>query len=152
MFELPKLPYALDALQPVISKETLEYHYGKHHQAYVNNLNNLTKDNEFSNMSLEDIIMKSSGGIFNNAAQVWNHTFYWNCMTPKSNGEPTGKLADAIKKKFGSFDEFKKAFSQSATTLFGSGWTWLAKNDKNELEIMNTSNASLPMKEGKTAL
>src|SRR5579864_3047242 len=106
--ELPKLPYALDALQPVISKETLEYHYGKHHQAYVTNLNNLIKDSEFAGLSLESIIMKSMGGIFNNAAQVWNHTFYWNCMTPNSTGEPQGKLADAIKKSFGSFEEFKK--------------------------------------------
>ncbi len=152
MFQLPKLPYALDALQPHISKETLEYHYGKHHQAYVNNLNNLIKDTEFAAMSLDDIITKSTGGIFNNAAQNWNHTFYWHCMTPKSNGEPTGKLADAIKKKFGSLDEFKKLFFQSATTLFGSGWTWLAKNDTHELEIINTGNAGLPMKEGKKAL
>jgi Fe-Mn family superoxide dismutase len=152
MFQLPKLPYEMDALQPYISKETLEYHYGKHHQAYVNNLNNLTKDTEFSNMSLEDVIMKSSGGMFNNAAQIWNHTFYWNSMTPKSSGEPGGKLADAIVKQFGSFDEFKKQFTQSAATLFGSGWTWLAKNSQGQLEIVNTSNASLPMKDGKTAL
>jgi Fe-Mn family superoxide dismutase len=152
MFELPKLPYAMDALQPHISKETLEYHYGKHHQAYVNNLNNLTKDTEFAAMSLEDIIMKASGGMFNNAAQDWNHTFYWNSLTPNSSGEPGGKLADAIKKKFGSFDEFKKQFTQSATTLFGSGWTWLAKDAHGELEIMNTGNAGLPMKDGKTAL
>jgi len=152
MFELPKLPYALDALQPNISKETLEYHYGKHHQAYVNNLNKLVQDTEFANMSLEEIIMKSSGGIFNNAAQDWNHTFYWNCMTPNSAGEPGGKLADAIKKKFGSFEEFKKQFTQSATTLFGSGWTWLAKDAKGELEIMNTGNAGLPMKDNKIAL
>ena len=153
MFELPKLPYAMDALAPTISQETLEYHYGKHHQAYVTNLNNLIKDNaEFANLSLEDIIMKSTGGIFNNAAQVWNHTFYWNCMTPKSTGTPTGKLAEAINKKFGSFEEFKKLFSQSATTLFGSGWTWLAQNAQGELEIMNTGNAGLPMKDGKKAL
>lgn len=152
MFELPKLPYAMDALEPNISKETLEYHYGKHHQAYVNNLNNLTKDSEFANMSLEDIIMKSTGSIFNNAAQVWNHSFYWNCMTPNSTGNPTGPLADAIDKKFGSFDEFKKLFSQSATTLFGSGWTWLVKNAHGELEIMNTGNAGLPMKDDKKAL
>lgn len=152
MFELPKLPYAMDALQPYISKETLEYHHGKHHQAYVNNLNNLIKDTEFATMSLEDVIMKASGGMFNNAAQVWNHTFYWNCMMPKAAGEPSGKLADAIKKKFGSFDEFKKQFTQSATTLFGSGWTWLAKNSSGELEIMNTGNAGLPMKDGKKAL
>ena len=152
MFELPKLPYAMDALQPYISKETLEYHYGKHHQAYVNNLNNLTKDTEFASMSLEDVIMKSSGGMFNNAAQVWNHTFYWNCMMPNGTGMPSDKLADAINKKFGSFDEFKKAFTQSAVTLFGSGWTWLALNAQNELEIMNTGNAGLPMKDGKKAL
>lgn len=152
MFELPKLPYALDALAPSISKETLEYHYGKHHQAYVNKLNELVKNTEFENMSLEDIIMKSSGGIFNNAAQDWNHTFYWNCMTPDSSGEPTGKLADAINKKFGSFAEFQKAFTQSATTLFGSGWTWLAKNANGELEIINTGNAGLPMKDNKKAL
>lgn len=152
MFKLPELPYAMDALAPMISKETLEYHYGKHHQAYVNNLNNLTKDTDMANMSLEDIIMTASGGIFNNAAQVWNHTFYWNCMTPKSSGAPAGNLAEAINKKFGSFDEFKKQFTQSAATLFGSGWTWLVKNADGSLDIMNTGNASLPMKEGKTAL
>jgi Fe-Mn family superoxide dismutase len=152
MFELPKLPYAMDALQPHISKETLEYHYGKHHQAYVNNLNNLTKDNEFGTMSLEEVIMQSSGGIFNNAAQIWNHTFYWNGLTPNSAGEPAGQLADAIVKKFGSFDEFKKQFTQSATTLFGSGWTWLTKNAQGELEIMNTGNAGLPRKDDKIAL
>lgn len=152
MFTLPPLPYAMDALAPVISKETLEYHYGKHHQAYVNNLNNLTKDTDMANMTLEEIIMKANGGIFNNAAQVWNHTFYWNCMTPKSTGAPSGKLAEAINQKFGSFDEFKKQFSQSAATLFGSGWTWLAKNADGSLEIMNTGNADLPMKSGKTAL
>ncbi len=152
MFELPELPYAKDALKPYISEETLVYHYGKHHRAYVNNLNNLIKDTEFANLSLEEIIMKSSGPMFNNAAQVWNHTFYWNCMTPKSTLEPTGELADAINKKFGSFDEFKKQFSQSATTLFGSGWTWLTKNAHGDLEIINTGNAQLPMKENKTAL
>ena len=151
MFSLPKLPYEIDALAPTISKETLEYHYGKHHQTYVNNLNNLTKDTEFANLSLEKIILKSSGGIFNNAAQIWNHTFYWNSLTPNS-GEPSGKLADAIKKRFGSFDEFKKLFTQSATSLFGSGWTWLVKNNDGELEIMNTSNANLPLKENKKAL
>lgn len=152
VFQLPELPYALDALQPIISKETLEYHYGKHHKTYVNNLNNLVKETEYAELTLEQIIMKASGGIFNNAAQIWNHTFYWNCMTPNSHGEPTGKLADAIKKKFGSFDDFKKLFSQSATTLFGSGWTWLAKNAQGELEILNTSNAGLPMKDNKKAL
>ena len=150
--ELPKLPYALDALQPIISKETLEYHYGKHHQAYVNNLNNLIKNTEFENMSLEETIMKSTGGIFNNAAQVWNHTFYWHCMSPKSSLEPTGALADAIKKKFGSFDEFKKQFSQTAIATFGSGWGWLAKNNNGELEIISTSNAGTPMQQNKKAL
>jgi Fe-Mn family superoxide dismutase len=152
MFKLPELPYAMDALAPSISKETLEYHYGKHHQAYVNNLNNLTKDTEMANLSLEEIIMKASGPIFNNAAQVWNHTFYWNCMTPKSSGAPAGKLAEAINSKFGSFDEFKKQFTQSASTLFGSGWTWLVKNADGSLDIMNTGNAGIPMKDGKTAL
>jgi Fe-Mn family superoxide dismutase len=152
MFELPKLPYAMDALQPIISKETLEYHYGKHHQAYVNNLNNLSKDTEFATMSLEDVIMKSSGGMFNNAAQIWNHTFYWFGFTATPKGQPSGELLEAINKKFGSFDEFKKQFSQSATTLFGSGWTWLVKNAQGELEIMNTGNADSPMKHGKTAL
>ncbi|EKD54653.1 MAG: Superoxide dismutase [uncultured bacterium] len=151
-FTLPKLPFALDALQPHISKETLEYHYGKHHQAYVNNLNNLVKDTEFANASLEDIIMKSSGGVFNNAAQVWNHTFYWHCLTPKSSNEPSGKLADAIQKKFGSFDEFKKQFTQTAISTFGSGWAWLAKNQQGELEIISTSNAATPMQQNKKAL
>src|SRR3990167_8691652 len=152
MFELPKLPYAMDALQPYISKETLEYHYGKHHQTYVNNLNNLIKDTEFTQASLEDIILKSSGSIFNNAAQVWNHTFYWNCLSPNSGNEPTGKLADAIKKKFGSFDEFKKQFSQVAISTFGSGWGWLIKNTQGELEIASTSNAGTPMQQNKKAL
>jgi Fe-Mn family superoxide dismutase len=151
MFELPKLPYALDALEHHLSKETLEYHYGKHHQTYVNNLNNLVKDSEFADASLEQIIMKATGGIFNNAAQHWNHSFYWQCLSPKSEN-PTGPLADAIKKSFGSMDEFIKLFSQSAITLFGSGWTWLVKNKEGQLEIMNTGNAGLPMKEGKTAL
>lgn len=153
MFKLPELPYAMDALEPSISKETLEYHYGKHHQAYVNNLNKLVQENaELANLSLEEIIMKSSGGVFNNAAQDWNHTFYWHCMTPKSEGTPSGKLLEAINKKFGSFDEFKKQFTQSAATLFGSGWTWLVKNADGSLEIMNTANGDLPMKHGKTAL
>jgi len=152
MFSLPKLPYETGALAPYISKETLEFHYGKHHQTYVNNLNNLTKNTEFEKLSLENVIMKTSGAVFNNAAQVWNHTFYWNSLTPKNTSEPSGKLADAIKKKFGSFDEFKKLFTQSAITLFGSGWTWLVKDQNGELEIINTSNANLPMKENKKAL
>lgn len=150
--ELPKLPYAMDALQPVISKETLEYHYGKHHKAYVDNLNKLIPGTEFENMSLEETILKSSGGIFNNAAQVWNHTFYWNCMGPKKGGEPKGKLADAIKKKFGSFDEFKKQFSETAVKTFGSGWGWLVKNPDGSVELLSTSNAGTPMTQGKQAL
>jgi superoxide dismutase, Fe-Mn family len=152
MFELPKLPYAMDALQPTLSKETLEYHYGKHHKAYVDNLNKLVPNTEFDGLSLEEIIMKANGPIFNNAAQDWNHTFYWHCLTPTSAGQPSGKLADAINKKFGSFEEFKKLFTESGTKLFGSGWTWLAKDAKGELEIINESNAGLPMKANKKAL
>ncbi|MDR3477807.1 MAG: Fe-Mn family superoxide dismutase [Gammaproteobacteria bacterium] len=150
--ELPKLPYAMDALQPYISKETLEYHYGKHHKAYVDNLNKLIVGTEFEDMSLEDTIKKSSGAIFNNAAQVWNHTFYWHCMTPNSSREPSGKLAEAINKKFGSFDEFKKLFSQTAISTFGSGWGWLVKNKDGSIEIISTSNAATPMTQDKTAL
>ncbi len=150
--ELPALPYALDALAPTLSQETLEYHYGKHHQTYVTNLNNLIPGTEFENLSLEDIIMKSSGGVFNNAAQVWNHTFYWNCLSPNGGGAPTGALAAAIDAKFGSFEEFKKQFNQSGATNFGSGWTWLVKNADGSLEIFNTSNAGTPMTSGKQAL
>jgi Fe-Mn family superoxide dismutase len=150
--ELPKLPYAMDALAPVISKETLEYHYGKHHQAYVNNLNKLIAGSEFEKASLEEIIKKATGGIFNNGAQVFNHTFYWNCFSPSGGGEPSGKLADAIKKNFGSFAEFKKQFTQSAATNFGSGWTWLVKDTDGKLKIVNTSNAGNPVKEGKKPL
>ena len=151
-FELPKLPYAMNALEPHFSSETLEFHYGKHHAAYVTNLNKLVAGTEFAEIKLEDIIRRSSGPIFNNAAQIWNHTFYWNCMTPKSNGKPSGKLAEAIDKAFGSFDEFKKKFSQTAITTFGSGWGWLVKNEKGDVELMSTSNADLPMKHGKKAL
>jgi Fe-Mn family superoxide dismutase len=152
-FELPKLPYALDALAPHISKETLEYHYGKHHQAYVNKLNALIPGTEFENMSLEDIIKKSgSGPIFNNSAQVWNHTFYWHSMSPQGGGEPTGKLADEINKHFGSFKEFKDKFTDAANNQFASGWAWLAKNKDGKLEVFSTSNAATPMTEGKKAL
>jgi Fe-Mn family superoxide dismutase len=150
--KLPTLPYAMDALQPHISKETLEFHYGKHHQTYVTNLNNLIKGTEHENASLEDIIKKSSGGLFNNAAQIWNHTFYWHCLKPNGGGEPTGKLADAIKAKFGSFDEFKKQFTQTCIGTFGSGWGWLVKNADGTVELMSTSNAQLPMTSGKVAL
>ncbi|MES2367418.1 MAG: Fe-Mn family superoxide dismutase [Pseudomonadota bacterium] len=150
--ELPVLPYAKDALQPHISAETLEYHYGKHHQAYVTNLNNLIKGNEFESMTLEEIIKKSSGGVFNNAAQVWNHTFYWNCLSPNGGGEPSGALGDAIKAKWGSFDAFKEAFSKAAVGTFGSGWAWLVKMADGQIDIVSTSNAATPMTSGQKAL
>ena len=143
--KLPELPYAIDALAPTISKETMEYHYGKHHQAYVTNLNNLIKGTEFENASLEDIIKKSSGGVFNNAAQVWNHTFFWNTLSPKGGGAPSGDLAKAIDAKFGSYDAFKEAFSKSAVGNFGSGWTWLVKKADGSVDIVNTSNAATPL-------
>ena len=150
--KLPALPYAPDALAPHMSKETFEYHYGKHHQAYVTNLNNLIKGTEFENMGLEDIVKKSSGGVFNNAAQVWNHTFFWNSMKPAGGGAPSGKLAEAINKKFGSFDAFKEAFTKSAVGNFGSGWTWLVKKSDGSVDIVNTSNAATPLTGGDTAL
>lgn len=149
---LPPLPYAMDALQPHISKETLEFHYGKHHQAYATNLNNLIKGTEFENASLEDIVKKSSGGIFNNSAQVWNHTFFWNSMKPNGGGAPTGALADAINKKWGSFDAFKEAFTKSAVGNFGSGWTWLVKKGDGSVDIVNTSNAATPLTTADKAL
>lgn len=151
-FELPNLPYAQNALEPHISAETIEYHYGKHHQTYVNNLNNLVPGTEFEGKSLEDIITKSSGGVFNNAAQIWNHTFYWNCLTPNAKDDVSGDLAAAIDSKFGSFSEFKEQFTKSATTNFGSGWTWLVKNSDNSIEIVNTSNAGCPLTDGQTPL
>ena len=150
--ELPALPYAKDALQPHISAETLEYHYGKHHQAYVTNLNNLIKGNEFESMTLEEIIKKSSGGVFNNAAQVWNHTFYWNCLSPNGGGQPSGALGDAIKAKWGSFEAFKEAFSKAAVGTFGSGWAWLVKTADGQIDIVSTSNAATPMTSGQKAL
>ncbi|MDP5291205.1 superoxide dismutase [Fe] [Oceanimonas sp. CHS3-5] len=146
-FELPALPYAKNALEPHISQETLEYHHGKHHNTYVVNLNNLVPGTEFEGKSLEDIIKTSSGGIFNNAAQVWNHTFYWNCLSPNGGGEPTGALADAIKAAFGSFDAFKEEFTKSAVTNFGSGWTWLVKKSDGSVGLVNTSNAGCPLTE-----
>ena len=142
---LPPLPYAMDALAPHISRETFEYHYGKHHQTYVTNLNNLIKGGEFENAGLEDIVRKSSGGLFNNAAQVWNHTFFWNSMKPNGGGAPSGALIEAINKKWGSFDEFKKAFQASAVGNFGSGWTWLVKKPDGSVDIANTSNAGTPL-------
>ena len=149
---LPPLPFAKDALEPVISAETIDYHYGKHHQAYVTNLNNLVPGTEFEKASLEDIVMQADGGIFNNAAQVWNHTFYWNGLSPDGGGEPDGALAAAIDQAFGSFDAFKEAFIKSAVGNFGSGWTWLVKNEDGSVAIVNTSNAGTPMTDGKTAL
>ncbi len=150
--ELPKLPYAHDALEPYISKRTIEFHYGKHHQAYVNNLNKLIPGTEFENASLEEIVRKSGGGIFNNGAQVWNHTFYWNCLKPQGGSEPSGVLADAIVKNFGTVSEFKEKFSAAAATLFGSGWAWLIKKDDGKLEIVQESNAGNPLRNGATPL
>ena len=147
--KLPELPYAKDALAPHISAETLEFHYGKHHAAYVANLNKLIPGTEFADLSLEDIIKKASGGIFNNAAQVWNHSFYWNCLSPKGGGEPTGALAEAINKAFGTFAAFKEKLSTAAATQFGSGWAWLVKNADGSLAIEQTSNAGNPLKDGK---
>ncbi len=149
-FELPALPYAINALEPHISQETLEYHHGKHHNTYVVNLNNLVPGTEFEGKSLEEIIKTSSAGIFNNAAQIWNHTFYWHCLSPNGGGEPTGDLAAAINKAFGSFAEFKDAFTKSAIGNFGSSWTWLVKKADGSLAIVNTSNACCPLTEAGT--
>ena len=150
--KLPDLPYANDALAPHISAETIEYHYGKHHKAYVDNLNSLIPDTEFEEMSLEEIIKKASGNIFNNAAQVWNHTFYWNCLSSKGGGEPSGELASAVTKNFVSFAQFKERFTNAAVTLFGSGWAWLVKNADGSLSVEVTSNAGTPLKEERKAL
>ncbi len=149
---LPALPYAKNALAPHISEETLEFHYGKHHQAYVTNLNNLIKGTEFEKLSLEEIIKKSSGGIYNNSAQVWNHTFFWSSLKPNGGGAPTGALADAINKKWGSFDDFKKAFQTSAVGNFGSGWTWLVKKADGGVDIVNMGAAGTPLTTGDKAL
>ena len=150
-FTLPDLPYAKGALAPYISEETLEYHYGKHHNAYVTNLNGLIEGTDLAAKSLEDIILAAEGGVFNNAAQVWNHSFYWKCMKPGGGGEPAGDLARAIDEAFGSFDAFKKEFTQAAATQFGSGWAWLVVED-GALKIVKTGNADLPLKHGQTAL
>jgi Fe-Mn family superoxide dismutase len=150
--KLPELPWANDALSPNISAETISFHYGKHHNAYVTNLNKLIKGTEFENMKLEDIIRKASGGIFNNAAQHFNHSFYWNCLAPNGGGEPTGPVADAIKKNFGAFAQFKEKFTNAAVTLFGSGWAWLVKNNDGTLTIDAASNAGTPVKDGKKPL
>ncbi|HIF9544358.1 TPA: superoxide dismutase [Fe] [Photobacterium damselae] len=152
-FELPALPYAKDALEPHISAETIEYHYGKHHNTYVVKLNGLVEGTDLADKSLEEIIKYSAGGVFNNAAQVWNHTFYWHCLSPNAGGEPTGEVAEAINKAFGSFEAFKAQFTDSAVNNFGSGWTWLVKNTDGTLAIMNTSNAGCPIvEEGITPL
>lgn len=150
--KLPELPYAMSALAPHLSEETLEYHYGKHHQTYVTNLNNLVKGTEFEGLSLEDIIKKSSGGVFNNAAQIWNHTFYWNSLSPNGGGAPGGKVGAAIDQSFGSFEEFKNKFSQTAITTFGSGWAWLVRKADGSLDVVSTGNAGTPMTSGQTAL
>lgn len=151
--ELPALPYALDALAPHISAETLEIHHGKHHATYVTNINNLVAGTEYEGLSLEEIIVKApAGGIFNNAAQIWNHTFYWNCLSPNGGGEPTGAIADAINQAFGSFAEFKEQFSKISITTFGSGWGWLVKNADGTLALVSTSNAGNPMTEGQTPI
>ena len=147
--ELPKLPYALDALAPHISKETLEFHYGKHHKAYVDKLNSLIPGTEFANASLEDIIKKAKGVVFNQAAQVWNHTFYWNSLSPKGGGVPKGPLADAIGKSFGSFEAFQKEFTEKAAGLFGSGWAWLVRTKDGKLDVYSTANQDSPLMEGK---
>ncbi len=142
---LPALPYAMDALAPHISKETLEFHYGKHHQTYVTNLNNLIKGTEFEALSLEEIVKKSSAGIFNNSAQIWNHTFYWHSLAPNAGGAPSGALAAAIDAKWGNFEAFKEAFNKMAVGNFGSSWTWLVKKADGSLDIVNTSNAATPI-------
>jgi len=150
--QLPDLPFAKDALQPYMSAETLEYHHDKHHKTYVATLNTLIKGTEFENMPLEDIIRKASGKLYNNAAQTWNHTFFWNCLTPQGGGEPQGKLAEAIKAKWGSFDDFKKTFSESAAGNFGSGWTWLVKKNDGSVDIVNMGAAGTPLTTGDTPL
>ncbi|MCB9831519.1 MAG: superoxide dismutase [Fe] [Planctomycetes bacterium] len=150
--ELPQLPYAMDALQPHISKETLEYHYGKHHKAYVDKLNAGLAGSGFENAGLEEIVKGAKGGLFNNAAQTWNHSFYWNCLSPKGGGEPQGALADALTSAFGSFAAFKEKFSAEAAGHFGSGWAWLVKNAAGGLEICSTHDAGCPLTDGKKPL
>jgi len=143
--ELPALPWARESLAPHISAETIDYHYGKHHQTYVTNLNNQIKGTEFENQDLVSIIKKAQGGMFNNAAQVWNHTFYWNSLSPKGGGEPSGKLADGIKKAFGGFSQFKEEFTKIAVGTFGSGWAWLVQRPDGNLGLVSTSNAATPI-------
>jgi Fe-Mn family superoxide dismutase len=150
--QLPDLPYATDALEPHISAETLGFHHGKHHRAYVTKLNELIAGTEYEDLPLEEVIRRASEGAFNNAAQTWNHSFYWNCLSPTGGGAPTGKIAEAIDAMWGSFDKFKDELTQSAATNFGSGWTWLVRNEQGELEILNTTNAGNPLTEGKTPI
>lgn len=152
IFQLPELPFPIDSLKPHISEETFQYHWGKHHNAYITNLNKLIDGTKFADMSLEEIIRNSEGGMFNNAAQTYNHSFFWNCLSPNGGGTPTGKLLDAINESFGSFEEFKTKFSNSAATLFGAGWAWLVKNADGKLEIIQTSNAGTPLTTDKTPL
>lgn len=149
---LPELPYKINALEPYISQETLEYHHGKHHKTYVDTLNKLIPGTEFENASLEEIIKKAEGKVFNQAAQIWNHTFYWNCMAPKAGGEPTGPIADAIREGFGSFSEFKEQFTAQTTSIFGSGWGWLVKDNSGQLKIWQGKDAGNPLTEGLTPL
>jgi Fe-Mn family superoxide dismutase len=146
--ELPPLPYAKDALAPVISAETVEYHYGKHHKAYVDNLNKLIPGTPFENLPLEEIILKAQGGTFNNAAQVWNHTFYWNCMKPQGGGDPGGELKAKLEAAFGSVAKFKEEFTAKAVGTFGSGWAWLAADKDGKLSLESTSNAAVPFTAG----
>lgn len=155
-FALPALPYKMNALEPFISENTFNFHYGKHHQAYVTNLNNLIKDNELSAMTLEEIVKASHNnpekvGVFNNAAQVWNHTFYWHSMRPQGGGEPQGKLREQIEKDFGGFDKFKEQFKQAGATQFGSGWAWLVM-ENGKLKVTKTANADLPSVHGQVPL
>lgn len=151
-FELPALPYEKNALEPHISAETLEFHYGKHHATYVTKLNGLIEGTDYADKSLEEIVKSSDGGVFNNAAQIWNHTFYWNSLSPNGGGEPSGALGDAISAKWGSFAEFKSAFNDKAVNNFGSSWTWLVKTADGSLDIVNTSNAGTPITDGLTPL
>ena len=150
--QLPELPYALDALEPHISKETLSYHHGKHHAGYINKLNTAVENTQFAGKSLEEIISEAQGSIFNNAAQAWNHAFYWRCLTPQANSQPDNEIIDRIIADFGSMDSFKERFTDAATSLFGSGWTWLVLNGDNKLEIINTENAETPIRSGKIPL
>jgi Fe-Mn family superoxide dismutase len=151
-FELPELPFGTTELAPFVSEETFEYHWGKHHAAYVNNLNKMVADTEFADMTLEKIVQKSEGGMFNNAAQHWNHSFFWNCLSPNGGGTPKGKVLEQINKSFGSFEIFKEKFSTAAATLFGAGWAWLAEDDQGNLEILALKDADTPLRHGKKAL